>query len=68
MNFELSYNFYVEVSFFYAASSYIKQSDPWDMEHLLSLLESWASAPSLTDFNLHLLILNLLGRLSLLRH
>ena len=29
-----------------------KQFDPWDVEHLLSLLESWAPASSLTTFNL----------------
>ena len=27
-----------------------KQFDPWDVEHLLSLLESWAPASSLTTF------------------
>ena len=26
--------------------------DPWDVEHLLSLLESWAPASSLTTFKL----------------
>ena len=29
-----------------------KQSDPWDVEHLLSLLESWAPTSSLTTFKL----------------
>ena len=29
-----------------------KQFDPWDVEHLLSLLESWAPASSLTAFKL----------------
>ena len=29
-----------------------KQFDPWDVEHLLSLLESWAPASSLTIFKL----------------
>ena len=29
-----------------------KQFDPWDVEHLLSLLESWAPASSLTTFKL----------------
>ena len=29
-----------------------KWFDPWDVEHLLSLLESWASASSLTTFKL----------------
>ena len=29
-----------------------KYSDPWDVEHLLSLLESWAPASSLTTFRL----------------
>ena len=29
-----------------------KHFDPWDVEHLLSLLESWAPASSLTTFKL----------------
>ena len=29
-----------------------KNLDPWDVEHLLSLLESWAPASSLTTFKL----------------
>ena len=29
-----------------------KRFDPWDVEHLLSLLESWAPASSLTTFKL----------------
>ena len=29
-----------------------KQFDPWDVEHLLSLLESWAPTSSLTTFKL----------------
>ena len=29
-----------------------KRFDPWDVEHLLSLLESWAPASSLTAFKL----------------
>ena len=29
-----------------------KHFDPWDVEHLLSLLESWALAASLTTFKL----------------
>ena len=29
-----------------------KWFDPWDVEHLLSLLESWAPASSLTTFKL----------------
>ena len=29
-----------------------KQFDPWDVEHLLSLLESWATNSSLTSFKL----------------
>ena len=34
-----------------------KQFDPWDVEHLLSLLENWAPASSLTAFKLALLAL-----------
>ena len=29
-----------------------KHFDPWDVEHLLSLLQSWAPASSLTTFKL----------------
>ena len=29
-----------------------KNFDPWDVEHLLSLLESWAPTSSLTTFKL----------------
>ena len=29
-----------------------KWFDPWDIEHLLSLLESWAPTSSLTTFKL----------------
>ena len=29
-----------------------KHFDPWDVEHLLSLLENWAPASSLTTFKL----------------
>ena len=38
-----------------------KRFDPWDVEHLLSLLESWAPASSLTT-------LSWLGRLLLFWH
>ena len=37
---------------FYLVSSFCKCFDPWDVEHLLSLLESWAPASSLTTFKL----------------
>ena len=38
-----------------------KRFDPWDVEHLLSLLESWAPASSLTTFKLAWKTATLLG-------
>ena len=38
-----------------------KQFDPWDVEHLLSLLESWAPVSSLTTFKLAWKIATLLA-------
>ena len=38
-----------------------KQFDPWDMEHLLSLLEHWAPTSSLTTFKLAWKIATLLA-------
>ena len=43
---ELMHHFYLQ----HPASH--KCFDPWDVEHLLSLLESWAPASSLTTFKL----------------
>ena len=38
--------------FYLQCSSSHKCFDPWDVEHLLSLLESWTPASSLTTFKL----------------
>ena len=38
--------------FYLQSSPSYKHFDPWDVEHLLSLLESWAPASSLTTFKL----------------
>ena len=44
------------IVFFYHGSlrwlAHFNNFDPWDVEHLLSLLESWAPASSLTTFKL----------------